>query len=607
MNPRLLLALASPLLALLLQWSLWPWISPFVWFLFYPAVFFSARLAGLKGGMLSTLLSIVIVCYFFMPPRLSWSLQNPANLYSVALFLLMGYLFSRTHERLNRLQSNTETALGEIFEQAAVGIAMVSLDGRWLRVNRRLCDIVGYRPDELLATNFQAMTHPDEFESDLHLVQQVLAGEIKTFSLEKRYFHKKGHTVWTNLTVSLVRKADGRPDYFISVVEEIETRKQAEEALRSSTEQLGLFIAHAPAAIAMFDRDMRYLAVSNRWLSDYGLGGQSVIGRSHYEIFPEIPSNWRSYHQRGLDGEVVKADDDRFERLDGSVQWVRWEIWPWHSHGRVGGILIFTEDITRFKQAELEVRALNASLERRVEERTAELSAANRELDAFAYAVSHDLRAPLRAMSGFADALREDFADRFDDNGRLYLQQIEIASHKMGDLIDALLALSRSTRGELSRETVDLSAMALRIADEMRGGEAQRRVAVDIEPGVKGVGDNRMLEIVMRNLLANAWKYTAYTEPATIRVYAEQQGDQCWYCVADNGAGFDMAHAQRLFQAFQRLHRQDEFSGIGIGLATVQRIIHRHGGIIEASAAPGRGATFRFTLHAPTSFDHKGD
>ncbi len=260
-------------------------------------------------------------------------------------------------------------------------------------------------------------------------------------------------------------------------------------------------------------------------------------------------------------------------------------------------------EIAARKLAQRALRALNVDLERRVEQRTAELQTANRELESFAYAVSHDLRAPLRALSGFSQALAEDYAERFTGEAREYLNQIDRASRRMGDLIDGILTLSRSTRGELRREPVDVSALARRLHQERAAAEPGRRIALEVEPGLSIRGDPAMLEAALRNLIENAWKYTAKVPAASVRVYAEDRPGPGvpgrWTCVADNGAGFDMADCERLFNPFQRLHRQDEFPGIGIGLATVQRIVHRHGGIIEAEGAPGRGAIFRFTLPDP--------
>lgn len=239
---------------------------------------------------------------------------------------------------------------------------------------------------------------------------------------------------------------------------------------------------------------------------------------------------------------------------------------------------------------------VHAQLERRVEARTAELRAANQELDAFAYAVSHDLRAPLRAMSGFSEALIEDYGDGLNDEAQQYLRQITLASRKMNELIEGILVLSRCTRGELELQSIDLSEMANQHISRLRREHPGRQVEVIIEPELAVTADPRTFEAALANLLDNAWKYTGNTANARVTVSASKLEGQPAICIEDNGAGFDMAHADKLFKPFQRLHRQEEFAGTGIGLATVYRIIQRHHGKIKASAQPGKGARFRFSL-----------
>lgn len=388
----------------------------------------------------------------------------------------VGGLLAERQRNRSRLR-RSEERFRATFEQAAVGIAHVAPDGSWLRVNRTLCEIVGYSHEELLERRFQDITHPDDVAADLAQVQRLLAGEDSHYSIEKRYLHKDGRPIWVRVTVALVRDETGQPEYFIPVVEDIRMRREAEA----------------------------------------------------------------------------------------------------------------------------EVLRLNTNLERLVDERTAELRAANRELDTFAYAVSHDLRAPLRAMSGFSQALAEDFGDQFPADALPYLEQINLSSRRMGELIDGLLALSRSTRAELQQNDIDLSRMARDILADLARAEPQRLVATDVQPGMNARGDVRMIDAVMRNLLGNAWKYTLHTPQPAIRIYAERREGTDYVCVDDNGAGFDMAHADKLFQPFQRLHRQDEFPGTGIGLATVQRIVQRHGGEMRAAGRPGQGATFCFSLPQPRS------
>jgi len=522
----------------------------------------------------------------------------------------------------------SEARFRRLLELAPMPLALVADDGRVLTLNERFQGVFGYTLDDLPdAGAWFERAYPDPAVRRQALDTWRRAANGADIGPRSYQVTCKDGTE-RDMLISAIPQLLGTLAVFIDITEQrraeralesaLEEQKAARlaalnrmedanaarreteavaSALRESQERLQLLIDHAPAALAMFDRDMRYLAVSRRWREDYGLGERDILGHSHYEIFPEITEAWKVVHRRGLAGEVVTAAEDRFERLDGSVQWLRWEVRPWLAHdGGVGGIVIFSEDITRLIAARHEILELNAGLERRVAERTAELTAANQELDAFAYAVSHDLRAPLRAMSGFSQALLEDYGSQLDDEARGYLGQVDLAARRMGELIDGILALSRSTRGELRREGIDVSARATERLTDLARHHPERRVEWDVEPGLVVRGDPSMLGAVLDNLLGNAWKYTGQCDPARIRVHAGEIDGLRGICVSDNGAGFDMAHAARLFHPFQRLHRQDEFPGIGIGLATVQRIVKRHGGTIVATAQPGRGASFCFTL-----------
>jgi signal transduction histidine kinase len=270
---------------------------------------------------------------------------------------------------------------------------------------------------------------------------------------------------------------------------------------------------------------------------------------------------------------------------------------PGREEGELADLVkTFNEMLGQIEERDRSLERARGELELRVQQRTAELAAANKELEAFSYSVSHDLRAPLRSIDGFSAALLEDCSDRLDSEGRDYLSRIRSATLRMAALIDDLLSLSRVARAELRREPIRLSEVALAIGEELRKSDPGRQVEFLVQDGMNAFGDSRLLRVVLENLLSNAWKYTSKHPTARIEFGRQQLDGKDVYFVRDDGAGFDPAYAGRLFGAFQRLHGMDEFPGTGVGLATVQRIIHRHGGRVWAEGAVEKGATFYFML-----------
>ena len=328
------------------------------------------------------------------------------------------------------------------------------------------------------------------------------------------------------------------------------------------------------AAIIAFAGDLRGLLLAGEALADLGLSADLTPGGDLRELMPgERWEVWEPLCTRALRGNLASID------LDGTLdpsRLYRVQVGPWRDqHGAITGAVAIATDITDRRQA---TEALAA------------------ELEAFNYSVSHDLRAPLRAIDGFSAAVGRRHADALDATGRELLARIRRAVAKMGTLIDALLDLSRLSRREMSRDRVDLSAITRETIDELRARDTDRMVELVVEDGLTAVGDRDLLRIALENLLANAWKFTAGRERAVIEFAGESAGATTTFTVRDNGVGFDMTGAERLFAPFQRLHSDEQFPGLGIGLATVQRIIRRHGGTIDAESCGGDGATFRFDL-----------
>ncbi|MCL5027080.1 MAG: PAS domain S-box protein [Chloroflexi bacterium] len=374
-------------------------------------------------------------------------------------------------------------------------------------------------------------------------------------------------------------------------------RIEAEEELRKTSQYLENLFDYANAPIIVWDPDYKITRFNHAFehLTEYT--ADEVIGQKLHILFP-VESREESLDKIALTSagqcQYWESVEIPILRKDGSIRVALWNSANLYSED--GETLLATiaqgQDITERRRAEEEVRGLNADLLRRA----AEIDAINKELESFSYSVSHDLRAPLRSIDGFSQALLEDYADKLDEQGKQYLQWVRTASQDMAELIDDLLTLSRINRGEMRREKVDLSGLARTIAAQLRKGQPERQVDFVIAKGLTADGDPRLLRLAMENLLENAWKFTSKHQRARIELGACEHEGKPAYFVRDDGAGFDMAYADKLFGAFQRLHSQSDFDGTGIGLATVQRIIHRHGGQVWAEGEVEKGATFCFTL-----------
>lgn len=371
----------------------------------------------------------------------------------------------------------------------------------------------------------------------------------------------------------------------------------ADDTSKVGLEQLMALLDHTSAVIYMRGLDGRYLLVNREYERLFNVRRENIVGLTDHDLFPvEVADDFRANDLMAISAGSPVRIEEAAPGDEGTRTYITVKFPLMDDTGHPYAICGISTDITERKRAEEEVRRLNEELEERVQHRTSELEASTRELDAFAYSVSHDLRAPLRSLAGFSEVLIEDYGDRLDETGRGYLTRIEANAARMARMIDDLLDLSRATRVELRRERVDVSAVARDVLDELRDADPDRDVQAAVADDLVAGGDPHLIRLILHNLLGNAWKFTARRSPAVIRVDAITRHEAPVFTISDNGAGFDMRYVAKLFDPFQRLHSTADFEGTGIGLAIVHRIVQRHGGRIWSESEPGQGATFFFTL-----------
>lgn len=298
-------------------------------------------------------------------------------------------------------QKAREVALGDsevrfrhAFEHSFLAMALVSIEGKWIRVNKMLCDVIGYSEEDLMRVSPEEIINREDLEKDRRHRETILVGEADHYSIEMRLIHREGAEEWLSGIISAIRDAQGAAQYFVWQLRHVTERVKMIQRLKASEDLLNLFVEHSPAAIAMFDTDMRYMQVSRRWMTDYGLGEVEVMGRSHYEVFPTIEQEWKDIHQRCLAGATERKEEDSFVREDGRTEWLRWEIHPWKkATGEIGGIIMMTEVITERQRM------------------ITDLLSRNRDLNEFAQMVSHSLRGPLATIMGLTNVLREQIGE----------------------------------------------------------------------------------------------------------------------------------------------------------------------------------------------------
>jgi PAS domain S-box-containing protein len=508
------------------------------------------------------------------------------------------YLFATGRDITDRKRA--EKALREsedkfkyVFDHSVIGKSITLPSGE-IHVNNAFCEMLGYTSDELTETKWQDISHPDDIEPTNEALRSLLSGERDSARFIKRYLHKNGSIVWADISTSLRRDDDGNPLYFMTAVIDITEQKQAEESLSFLASRHEAILAAVPDIIMEVDNNKVYTWANK---SGFAFFGDNVVGKEAAFYFEGEQLTYKAVQPLFNGGEDTIYVESWQRRRDGKKRLLAW----WcrvlkDMNGIVIGALSSAQDITERRLVEMEVEILNEELEQRVVERTEQLEAANKELEAFSYSVSHDLRAPLRSIHSYTNILLEEYEKKLDDEGKRLCGIISSSATQMSGLIDDLLSFSRIGRSDLHLSLIDMKTMVQSILDETAKKIESERIKLKTGKLHQAYGDTTLIGQVWSNLISNAIKYSAKKESPEISIGSQAYGNKITYYVRDNGVGFDMAYKHKLFGVFQRLHSHKEFEGNGVGLAIVQRIIKRHGGDVWAEGEVGKGATFYFSL-----------
>jgi PAS domain S-box-containing protein len=509
---------------------------------------------------------------------------------------------------LSRIQEQTETlsrnekvlsSMGAIVNSSDDAIVGKDLEGRVLSWNPAAERMFGYTAGEMIGQSITRLQAPDRPDEETHILEEARQGRTRHYETVR--MRKDGGSVALSLVVSPIRSPAGDIIGISSIARDISEMKLAESELQESRAGLSAIISSAMDAIISVNADQRVTVFNQAAEKMFGWPSAQAIGQPLDRF---IPARFRELHRRHLDefgrtGVTSRAMGALLPLAGLRASGEEFPIEASISHIELGRQHVFTvilRDITERKRAENQVLRLNTELEQRVEQRTEELTAANKELESFTYSVAHDLRAPLRHLDAFSHILQEEFAAVLPSEAQHYLQNILASTTRMSELVDDLLNLARLGRQELRRVPTALSVLVYEVKADLQRETQGRMIDWHIAPLPAVECDSGLMKQVFANLLSNAVKYTRPRPEAVIEVGCRQVDGHTAVFVRDNGVGFNMKYADKLFGLFQRFHRPEEFEGTGIGLATVDRIIGKHGGQIWADAAVDNGATFYFTV-----------
>ncbi|MEM7656088.1 MAG: PAS domain-containing protein [Bacteroidota bacterium] len=478
-------------------------------------------------------------------------------------------------------------------------IGLLEPDGTLLEANRSLLEFGGIELADVQGQKFYDApwwsTSQAVREQIIESIQLAASGEFIRYEVE--VVGAKGN-LFIDFSITPILGEDGQVKYLVPDARDISERIELERSLQETLLQLKRFVTYAPAAVAMFDNQMRYLAASNKWVSDYQVDTDDLVGKSHYDIFPEILKNpaWLAIHQRVLAGETYQTDKDRFVRQDGSVQWLKYTLLPWYEdEDTIGGMLMYTADITSEVVFQEKLANLNQNLEMAVSQRTKALQTLNKEMEQFVYIASHDLQEPLRTIANYVQLLQEN---ELSEEDAFFLSRIVQSTHRMQTLVKDLLDYSR-VGGRESLTEIDLNELVKEVQFDLKACIERTGVQVVVEALPSVHASARDLRQLFQNLIGNALKYHRTDVSPRIRISVKEQEEEWVFCISDNGIGMEEKYLGQIFEIFRRLHSQEEYEGTGIGLAMCKKIIGNYEGTIWATSQPGVGSTFCFTF--PTS------
>ena len=507
-------------------------------------------------------------------------------------------VFAAARDITERKRAEEELRKASLYARSLIEASLdplvtISSDGKIMDVNQATEQVTGITRNRLIGSDFS--DYFTEFVRAREGYQRVLTeGLVRDYALSIR--HISGRTTDVLYNAAIYRSEAGEVQGVFAAARDITERKKAEEALRLANAYNRSLIEASLDPLVTIGSDGRITDVNAATEKVTGLSREELIGTDFMDYFSE-PEKAKAGYQKVFQDGFVQDYALEIRHKAGNLTPVLYNASVYRDEaGQVMGVFAAARDITERKRAEEEVRTLNAELEQRVVQRTTQLEAANKELEAFSYSVSHDLRAPLRAIDGFSRVILEDYMDELDDEGKRVLNIIRSNTQKMGQLIDDLLVFSRLGRQEIRVSEINMERLAKTVFEEGKPTQPERKMRLTIRQVPPSQGDPAMIKQVFSNLLSNAIKFTQPKEAATIELGGFNQEKENVYYVKDNGVGFDMQYVHKLFGVFQRLHSSEEFEGTGVGLAIVQRIVHRHGGRVWAEGKVNEGATFYFTL-----------